>query len=243
MSTDGTWEQLAEIRRQDDLFVRGDGSLFRCGGMRAAIAAYEKAVQPPDPDEYFLFLNDDVKLRTGAIKILIEYLDCDGADIAVGRCSDPATGRSTYGGYVGRSRLRPLTLVAVDGEEHADIEFMNGNIVMMRRDVYHSVGGLSKRFTHGLGDFDFSLRCRRAGYRVRLLGPALGECARNSVNGTWRDPGASAATRLRHLVSPKGIPPREWSYFCLRHFGALGIPYLFSPWIIALRPPRLYDPY
>lgn len=243
MSTDGTWGKLAEIRRQEDVFVRGDGSLFWCGGMRAAIAAYEKTGRLPDPDEYFLFLNDDVRLKANAISLLVEYLHLNSSDIAVGKCSDPVTGHSTYGGYVSRSRLRPLTLLAVDEEQDADVAFMNGNIVMMRREVYYATGGLSRRFTHGLGDFDLSLRCRRGGYRVRLLGPSLGECARNPVKGTWRDPEATVAKRLRHLVSPKGIPPREWSYFCLRHFGVRGFPYLLAPWMIALRPPPLYDPY
>ena len=81
--------------------IRGDGSLYWCGGMRAAWCA---AIAAADYDCY-LWLNDDVELFREAIGVLIRsWQDAATAGrpgIILGSTCDPDSDRPTYGGYWG----------------------------------------------------------------------------------------------------------------------------------------------
>src|SRR5215213_1125781 len=60
-STDGTREAV-EAQFSNVTILRGNGTLFWCGGMRKAFAA----AAPSDPDHY-LWLNDDTRLDPDAL--------------------------------------------------------------------------------------------------------------------------------------------------------------------------------
>jgi GT2 family glycosyltransferase len=241
-STDGTWSELQSIKRRQDIFVRGDGQLYWAGGMKAALSRLDE-LEDYLPSDYLLLLNDDVCLYSNALTALLGRAVGAVGDFIVGKCVDPYTREPTYGGYLSRSRWRPLTLDAVRTEQDSSVDVMNCNIVLTRWRTFREVGGLRGGFTHGLADFDLAMRATRAGYRIILTGEPLGDCARNPVEGTWRDPNVSLRKRVRHMLSPKGLPPAEWARFCLPHAGVLAIPYLVEPWMIVMRPPHDYKPY
>ena len=219
-STDGTAEaidtEFPEVR-----VLKGDGSLYWCGGMRMAW----KAAAEEDPD-YYLLLNDDTLLHPDALRTIIRtsHGHSDAA-IIVGAICDPDTGRATYGGV-----RRKSGLVEACGKDEVCDTF-NANCVLIPRSVYQSIGGFHDRFTHGMGDFDYGLQATKRGIPVIQTGHYVGTCRTNSVAGTWNDRSLPRFKRLRLLQSPKGLPFQEWFVFITRNNGWRSPYYLLSPFI------------
>jgi GT2 family glycosyltransferase len=224
-SDDGTVEAV-EARFPDVTVIRADPDVFWNQGMRIAQAHGRRE----DPDHY-LWLNDDTVLDEGAIARLLatrSALD-DGEGrppIVVGTTRDPVSGEATYGGLRRTDRRRPLRFELVPpGVTPQPVETMHGNCVLVPRRAAHEVGCLEPAFTHAMGDLDFGLRARTAGFGVWIAPGTIGTCSRNST--TQRGPRAA----LRHLTSPKVIPPREWATFARRWGGPLWPIYFMGPYL------------
>jgi GT2 family glycosyltransferase len=230
-STDGTADAVhsafPEIR-----VLQGDGSLFWNGGMRMAFAA---AVQ--ESFDAYVLLNDDTVLYYGAIARLVACvqtrIETGSPVIAVGSTVSPQTGEHTYGGMVKHVHGPVFRFEKIPPHECLPIscDAMNGNIVLIPREVAEVVGNLEKRFRHQFGDLDYALRARRAGFQVIVAPGYFGECATNSQAGTWRDSTLSLRKRWRNLLSPKGVPVQEWFLFTFRHYGWRAMYYAFSPFL------------
>jgi GT2 family glycosyltransferase len=108
---------------------------------------------------------------------------------------------------------------------------MNGNFTIIPAAVASRLGNLDSAFQHQLGDFDYGLRAVRAGIPIFIAPGYFGYCRDNPSSGTWRDSGLPLRMRWRHLMSPKGAPPREWFLYTLRHFGWRWPIYLLSPYV------------
>lgn len=207
-SKDGTAEAVAEAFPAVTI-VRGNGSLFWCGGMRAA---WGKAAQQ-DPD-YYLLANDDTMLDANALSELLAVApDPSSRTIAVAAIRDPETGQATYGG------IRTCSgLVAPTGSPEPCDTF-NGNAVLVPRSVFEEMGMLHDAYTHGMGDFDYGFQATKRGISVIQSAEFLGTCGRNSEQGSWRDRSLSRSSRWKLLKSPKGLPFREWLIFNQRNSG------------------------
>jgi GT2 family glycosyltransferase len=227
-STDGTFSMLTRLHREGDVIIRGSGSLYWAGGMRRAFDGIAA------PFDHILMLNDDVVLRPDALLTLLERTDGRRDRLVVGQIVDPVTGAPTYGGWRGRTRQRPFGY-ALTTDPEGQIEAFNGNVVLIGRDAYAELGGLSKTFRHGFADFDYGLRANGLGITVLLSRRPVGTCARNDVAGTWRDPSLSRRERIRLMRQPTAMPPREWLVFCWRHGGVPGLRYAVWDWLRVLR--------
>lgn len=225
---DGSRDGTAEAARgvfPEAVIIQGDGTLFWCGGMRRAWG--EAARQ--DPDFYWL-VNDDTVMFPFALRELLAI--CGGASgrtIAVGAVADPATGRQVYGGW----RQRGRSLVAAAGREE-ECETMNANCALVPREVYRRAGIFHTAYTHAMGDFDYGNAARRKGCRVVQTGRIVAACRANSEQGTWRDRELPRARRWRLLLSPKGLPPREWLVYTRRNEGVLWPLRFASPYLRVL---------
>ena len=227
-STDGTREAVREQFPDVKVIERGP-DLFWNGGMRVALAhAYET-----DPDLY-LWLNDDVQLDPDAIsKLTSNHCELresvEAPAIVVGSTRDPATGKLTYGGVTRPDRFRPLHYELVHpGDVPRPAETMNGNCVLVPRDVVSRIGSLAAAYTHGMGDYDYGHRARRAGCEIWVVPGTIGTCARNPPPS----PAASVAEHRRRAVSPTGgLPPTEWRTFARRWAGPLWPIYAVSPYL------------
>jgi len=217
-STDGTADAVRKSFPEVNLIPRDD-SLFWCGGMRVA---YEKAVK--GDYDYYLWLNEDTTLLDHAVSILLatsaevralEDRDC----IIVGSTRDPQTGRHTYGGVIRASQYRPIKFCPVEpSAKPQKCDTMNGNCVLIPREVFSIIGDLSPEFTHAIGDTDYGLRAKARGVPIWIAPGYVGVCARNPIH-PWLNPKTPLRERLKMMKSPKGRPPREWMLFTKRHTG------------------------
>jgi GT2 family glycosyltransferase len=211
-------------------FVRvtqGSGRDYWAGGMRRSWAAMG---QPSG--EAVVLLNDDVEVAPDALLRLLEFSREQPRALWGASVVDPHTGAPTYGGYRSRWRWRPLKMEIVqpDNEYPVEATVLNGNILLVPAEVASELGGLSPGYTHGMADFDLSLRARRSGVRSIVAPGTWGTCSSNARTGTWRDTRLSRRERWSALNKPTGLPPREYARFCLSHGGPLG-------WLDWLSPP------
>jgi len=233
-STDGTSEAVAAEFPKVHI-LKGDGSLFWNGGMRKA---FDAALR--EDFDYFLWLNDDSNLYPDAIERLLacarDYEARNVPAIVTGTMVSPVTGERTYGGR----RMRPdglrLEFDAVYPDPVAPVECstMNGNFVLIPVIIAKTLKNLDPVFRHQIGDLDYGLRALRAGFRVVVAPGTHGVCSDNSRKATWRDGSAPLNVRWKHIMSPKGAPPREWLRYIRRHFGWRWPMYAVSPYLKAL---------
>lgn len=218
-SRDGT-AAAVRARFPDVRLLAGDGRRYWAGGMARAWddAAREGA------DVYF-WLNDDTLLDPGALAAFLAlHARCGpGPAILVGTTRDPETGAPTYGGLGRGGRVRRLRFhLLAPGPEPRPCDTFNGNAVWVTAAAAERLGRFPDRGGHALADLDYGLRARAAGVQAWTLPGTVGACARNPGPDPWLAPGLRLGRRLALLLGPKGLPPRAWGAFCLRHGGMLG---------------------
>ncbi len=231
-STDGTAAAVRSLFPSVTL-LRGDGSLFWCGGTRLAFdIAKEKNY------DFYLWINDDVVLYKHTIHELIsshKKLVKSKAipAIVVGSTIDVDNGQLTYGGLVrSNPKWSPLQFHLIKpSSELQECETMHGNCVLIPRDVANKVGNLDGRFSHGIADYDYGLRARLLGCSVWIAPGYAGTCARNLADGTWQDTNLFVRDRWRLFSDTKHLPFKEWKVYANRHGGVFWIIYWLSPYV------------
>lgn len=236
-STDGTADAVRQAY-PDVKIIQGNGNLFWNGGMRVA---FESAVKTDH--DYHLWLNDDTLLYPEALKTMVatsSSLTEQGYDRAIvtGSTCDPQTGVLTYGGMVRTSPLRPLKFSLVEPEEVAKrCDTINGNCVLVPREVVQLVGNLDPGFSHYLGDFDYGLRSQQLGCTVWVAPGYIGTCSQNAPPRTTKN-SSELGAQLKKMAQPKGLavkeqilyPFEEWKVFAQRHGGILWPIYWLIPY-------------
>ncbi len=207
--TDGTAEAVAE-RFPLVHIIQGDGNLYWNRGM---YMAWDRAAGSRDYD-YYLWLNDDTYVYDDMLKTLLE-LSSDKNDTAIitGAARSIDHTHSTYGG-----RMDDNTIPQPDGTP-AKVCTMNGNIVLIPRHVFRTLGNLDYYFTHSKGDFDYGMRARKAGIGIYQAGKYLGECDEHPVLDKWCNPDVPFKERWKSLHRPNGMSPKEIFHFENRHYG------------------------
>ena len=238
--TDGTG---VAVRRQYPKVrvLQGNGNLYWCGGMRMA---WSEAMK--ENYDYYLWLNDDTILLPGAFDALLKTAhsiqEKEGREgIIVGSCRDPESGQHTYGGKIKRnrhSRLPDQPMPPIDEMNHCDT--MNGNLVVVPRQVFILLGNLSPEFTHAFGDVDYGMRGRRSGVPISVAPGHLAECAANVRVRPWTARNVPLKERWRDMCNPHGLPPKQWYLYVKRHTGSAW-PYYFLKPIFRVIIPQLWS--
>lgn len=230
-SSDGTAEAVANEFPHVHL-LRGDGSLFWNRGMhRAFEAALDRGY------DFYLGLNDDTLLYPDALQRL---LACHGritresgrSGIVAGSTRDAASGELTYGGQVREKWWKPLTFQVVSPRDcPVECDTATWNVVLIPDVVARRLGNLEPSFSHAMGDLDYGLRAKKAGYSNWVMPGFAGTCSDNPLEGTFLDAGIPLLERLRKMAQPKGLPPKSWLLFCRRHAGPLWMVFWAWPYL------------
>ena len=236
-STDGTAEAVRGLLPEAQQIL-GDENLYWAGAMRLGLArAYE--AQP----DYVLWLNDDVLMYPDAMEQLLKVSpDPLGLTIAIGALVEPGTQTCSYSAVSVRRTWRGMVFDLLrprDSTSPAVADTMNGNLVLVPQGVYRRVGNFDPVFQHGMADYDYGLRATHdLGCGIAVSSGYLGECPRNSVDGTFRDRALGLRQRWNMLFSPKGLPPKQWFHFQRRHGGSTWPIAAASPYARALLPSK-----
>ena len=196
-STDGTDAALKSVRARVSM-LRGDGSAYWAKSMAAAESAVLARSDVGDgPNEWIVWLNDDVLVDKTALLRFSKYLESSPASrppeaVVVGAMRDPHTSEVTYGGLAKIGR-HPLGLAQVNpGVVPVRIDTFNGNLVAVPVHIARVVGGIDGGFAHAFADIDYGFRCQRLGIDVVLAPGTYGSCPRNipplrgSILGDWQ---------------------------------------------------------
>ena len=185
--------------------------------------------------DFYLWLNDDTQLDSDALQRICQtYSDASStigdALIIVGSTREQNSNTSTYGGW----RQIPDRFFSISWEKTTPAasnwircDTMNGNIVLISRQVVEKVGNIDTQFTHAIGDFDYGLRAKKKGCQIVIAPGYYGICDANTGAGLWTDFRLPLFERWKQLIGPKGLPIIEWLIFCRRHRG----PFWILAWI------------
>lgn len=216
-SNDGTPEAIRKAYPQVNVYV--ENGLFWAGGMRAA---WKKALEKKNYDYYWL-LNDDTQIYSDCLQ---ECLKADKYSLQiygkqgvyVGSTKTPNTEQFSYGGRkLLKSHKSTSTIIIPDGKTYQTCELGNANIMMVSQEVFNTIGGFCERYTHGIADYDYSLRATRAGFPVLVLPNYEGECEDDHGNN-WKSQSSSLKERIKYLYSPKGLAYKEYLTYIKEFF-------------------------
>jgi GT2 family glycosyltransferase len=220
-STDGTADAVRSRFSWVEV-VNGSGALFWNRGMHEG---FGRAMRRGA--DHYLWINDDTHLVPNAVANLLAQSGSlarrEGRPvIVVGATAERDSGRISYGGRVAGSRWRPFNYRLVyNAAEAVPCEAIEGNCVLLPREVAERVGNLDPVFEHAMGDTDYGLRARAAGYRAFVASGVVGHCSPNPLKGTYFDASLPLARRWQLIKGRKGLPVRSWLHFCRRHGGWL----------------------
>jgi len=240
-STDGTSAAIANKFPQVRL-VRGDGSLFWCGGM---CRAYEESADLKT--DFYLLLNDDTFVYSDAIQRVLEaykekYTVKDAGHIIVGSTCAPSTKELTYGGSERVSNWHPFRYNLVEPKDVVQpCDTFNGNFVLIPKLVIEKIGFLDSHYTHRIGDTDYGLTASEAGCKLWVTPGFIGECSKNSPKINWDSAVLSFSNRVKMLDSVKGMPVRESRRFYKKHGGVFWPLFWIMPMIRGLFFPTRYS--
>jgi GT2 family glycosyltransferase len=224
-SSDGTGDAVRREFPQVTV-LRGDGHLYWARGTMMAWNAAR-------PADFYLWLNDDVRLRPEALRALIDVYEAakEPATIVVGATCDPDVGKTCTGGL--RRASWHNVSVMEPAEQVQACDSMAGNIVLVPRAVEERIGALDPAYTHFFADGDYGMRARKAGIQILLAPRHLGECRLNPLANTSFDPTLSIRQRWQRMFGPKGYrPPREWWAFVRAHAPWPKVLYWFVPYVM-----------
>ena len=197
------------------------------------IIAWELAINSNKNFNFFLLLNDDTFLKPKALSSLIndhKSVD-DQSNIIVGTTS--YKDKISYGGR-NKINLKPV----MPNGKPQKVRYMNGNCVLIPYSVFLKVGNLNNRYSHSLGDIDYSIRATKKNVSVLIGSEIIGECKPNKTE--WYS-NRSFFERVKQLNNPKGFPFNEYLYFNFKNLGLYSAIKLILSTLIILIDPILYS--
>jgi len=210
-STDGTSDAIREKFSEVNV-IQGTGSLYWNRGMHLA---WKTAAKNKEYD-FYLWLNDDVKLNINGLSILIGNYNLKPNSIICGVMASEVDNIITYGG-----RDTYDTLIEPNGSPQ-ECYWINGNFVLVSKSIFEKVGILDPVFPHAIGDFDYGLRAFKKDIKSYISSEIVGYCEKNTKLPLWCRPEEKFIERLKSLYSPLGnAHPIYFFRYEFRHFGIL----------------------
>lgn len=207
-STDGTREMI-EQDFPEVYLLKSDGNLYWCKSMHRGMQAAVK-----EDYDLYLMVNDDVDFEDNALQTMFDsYRKANEACAIVGATKSITQDRISYGG-----RDKDGNLIVPNGMLK-NCEFANWNCFLIDREVVEKIGIIDGKYQHAWGDYDYSIRMCRAGYKMYMAKDYVGRCDTNSMEGSYRDKKVKKSVRLRKLFAPKGQPFYSYMRYHIRNEG------------------------
>lgn len=216
-STDGTAQELERIQTSilgeegnGMHIIREDGNQYWAGGMRKGMAFAKEKIKA----DYCLLVNDDVDFFDCSIERMAEVC-CDNIVIGV-TCNEE--GKFTYGGIRYKGKGIHYDSIGID-EEDKECDTFNGNCVLIPFEIFMKAPVIDEHYVHALGDLDYGLGIKRAGYELIAVDFYVGKCEWDCEKGTWKDTSLSRWERIKRKENIKGAPFKQWFYYLKKNFG------------------------
>lgn len=188
--------------------IHGSGNLFLCKGMRLAWDSALRA-SPTSAYSFFLWLNDDVQLKDGAIAgLLADYEKAKGVIVGSFAVDETETSVS-YG----------ATDKLPDGHPHTGDKGMNGNLVLIPREVYEKVGPICGAYSHQYGDYDYGWQLRKKGFEYYSSSQFCGVCPQQPERYSHKLKEYGLRKRIGLLFDPKGYSLHDAFLYRYRNWG------------------------
>ncbi len=208
-SGDGSAEKIAAAIATEGW---GDWAIFLPSPINGGFSfgnnyAIRPALQNPQPPDYFLLLNPDAQVRPGALKALVAFLD-QHPDVGIaGSSFEEQNGKlwpyafrfpSILGELENGFRLgiiskllSPWKVVReMEQDREQPMDWLPGASMMIRRQVFESVGLMDEGYFLYYEETDFCLQAKRAGWGcwyvpqsrvMHILGQSTGVTAKNQA--------------------------------------------------------------
>ncbi|MEP2281007.1 glycosyltransferase [Maribacter sp.] len=215
-STDGTSDYI-KGKFNNLQIIQGTGSLFWAGGMRTA---WKFASENENNTDYYLLLNDDTILFKDSIMTLFSDLKFvnEPKSILIGSTQNPETGMVSYGGHQLLNKLTFKSKMLVPNKKFPQkCELGNANIMLVPKEVYEEIGSLTESYTHGIADFDYTLKALSGGISSYISSSYCGHCV-NDHGVNWLNQKSNLKDRIKYLYSPTGLSYKEYLQFIRVHF-------------------------
>lgn len=215
--------------------------LYWAGGMRKA---WSIALDSGIIYDLFWLVNDDTHLYEHAL--------CEGikshfyslekyskGGVYIESTVSPTTKQFSYGGR---------KLIKIGKTPHAKLypnnnyqpgELGNANSLFVSKDVFDAIGGFCEYCTHGIADYDYTLRATKAGFPCFVTPTYCGECE-DDHGRNWKSASVSLKDRITYLYSPKGLAYKENLIYIKRFFPSEYLSAAIMPWIKTLLP-QIWD--
>lgn len=176
--TDGTAEAVDQLFDRHEIhIIKGDGSLYWAGGMRAA---WREALKEKERWDYYLLVNDDTYAFDNLFTEMIEaHRYClrtfkrPGLYSGV-TCAQGQPNVITYGGDC-EDWLCRLHRMKPNGQPQL-VDEANANLLIVPAIVVDEIGIFYDGYVHGSADYDYSRLARRNNIPVLITAHTCGEC-------------------------------------------------------------------
>ncbi len=239
--TDGTAEAVDQIFDRHEIhIIKGDGSLYWAGGMRAA---WREALKEKKRWDYYLLVNDDTYAFDNLFTEMIEaHRYClrtfkrPGLYSGV-TCAQGQPNVITYGGDR-EDWLCRLHRMKPNGQPQL-VDEANANLLLVPAMIVDEIGIFYEGYVHGSADYDYSRLARRNNIPVLITAHTCGECEYD--HDSMRQEAKklfsmNLSERRRYLNSPLHSDP-EYLLYIRRNMP------LRLPITLLLRKTRLYFPH
>jgi len=208
--------KIVKKKYPDINIILGTGSLYWNRGMRFA---WKNARRNHDYD-FYLWINDDTLINTDAIEIIFsDYYSLlnNGIEAIVsGVCQESNSPKITYGGSD-----KELKLIVPNGFPQP-CRYTNGNFTLISKKIFHKIGFLSYKYTHAAGDYDYSLRAVKSGFKCYISSSILAVCPHGETERQdWQNHDVTLRKRIKNLFLLKRRNCRDDMFLIYEDSGLL----------------------
>lgn len=237
-STDGTSDAIQNTFPEVKI-LKGSGSLFWAGGMRNS---WQDALK--GNYDGFLLINDDTNVYENLFSQLQQThefcINTYGqSGIYIGSTQDPESKVITYGGAILTNKFLYKYNLLTPNSEIQECHLGNANIMLVTANVVSEIGILSDGYTHGIADYDYTLKAIKRNIPVLITPNYVGNCIDDSEDIYKSFPNMTFRERIDLMKNPLGLDWKSYLLFMKRHF-PLRVPFVAASMILKVILPNFY---